>query len=75
MVTAVQQCRRIQGEVKKRDEEPLQAAHTFSVSVSQGYQSIVGFFPELNISLALATNIETDKQDRVWKHLHALPGL
>eukprot|EP00438_Fugacium_kawagutii_P029155 Skav216174 [mRNA] locus=scaffold2249:58985:67689:+ [translate_table: standard] len=27
-----------------------------------GYQSIVGFFPELNVSVAIATNIETDKQ-------------
>jgi hypothetical protein len=39
--------------------------------VPQGYQSIVGFFPELNVSVAIATNIETDKQ--VWK-LSMPPG-
>ncbi|CAJ1353202.1 unnamed protein product, partial [Effrenium voratum] len=32
------------------------------LGATYGYQSIVGFFPAQNISLAVATNIETDKQ-------------
>ncbi|CAE7186752.1 unnamed protein product [Symbiodinium pilosum] len=49
------------------------------LGATYGYQSIVGFFPELNISLALATNIETDKQvqtpDTMCFSYNAVAGL
>jgi len=49
------------------------------LGATYGYQSIVGFFPELNISIALATNIETDKQvqtpDALCFSYNAVAGL
>jgi len=49
------------------------------LGATYGYQSIVGFFPELNVSVAIATNIETDKQvqtpDSLCFTYHAAAGL
>ncbi|CAK9019402.1 unnamed protein product [Durusdinium trenchii] len=49
------------------------------LGATYGYQSIVGFFPALNVSVAIATNIETDKQvqtpDSLCFTYHAVAGL
>lgn len=49
------------------------------LGATYGYQSIVGFFPELNVSVAIATNIETDKQvqtpDSLCFSYHVAAGL
>eukprot|EP00416_Gambierdiscus_australes_P044541 CAMPEP_0171119178 /NCGR_PEP_ID=MMETSP0766_2-20121228/96581_1 /TAXON_ID=439317 /ORGANISM="Gambierdiscus australes, Strain CAWD 149" /LENGTH=89 /DNA_ID=CAMNT_0011581817 /DNA_START=1 /DNA_END=267 /DNA_ORIENTATION=+ len=49
------------------------------LGATYGYQSIVGFFPALNMSLAVATNIETDNQvqpaDALCLSFNAIAGM